>query len=1152
MATRSLGTLTLDLIARIGGFQQGMDQAARTTQRSMAQVRRESEQASQSVASSFKGIAGAAAAYLSVRELTDYSQAWIGVQNRIKQVSDTYEQFSKQTQSVFQIAQNSQSSLDATAELYQRIAASSGQLGATQEKIAQVTQNISRAMSASGVSAEAAQGALVQLGQAFASGVLRGEELNSVLEQAPGLAQAIADGLGVSRESLRSLGEQGKLTSKEVFQAILNQTQAIDDAFARSQTTLSAGWTVIQNSATRIVGSLDEAYGVTKSAAQAMLDLSEAADSTNIKNLVNILETGLYVALGRVAGGMASTLLAWRAARAAASEQAFASSVAAAGELRRAEATQAAATSDLAAARSAVSAAAAKVSADRQVIGVEVSRLQTVQSAIAAEKVLEAQRLQAQITDAGRQQSVARMAELRLTEVAITKQLTAAEAQLSAVTVAGSAEMSAALAQRTAATEVLATANGHLTSTQLAANAATISAMASFLPATTALGAAIASLRTAGSALLRMAAGWPGLIITMGVLAYSFIDFGDKAEEGAGKAANAFEDASTRIRQASRSMLPENLGTQSYDQLQDRLKGLQAELKETEKLQEQFQKGVDDKSDVPFEASLDASKEKADALRLAIQSVQKELNSSRLASDKEGGTYLKNLEKQAVVAGKLTEVEKLRAQIAAGSVKFSPDDEKKALAAAEAIDKANKALKESKAGDKDSKSLSRRFEEMEEGYQRQIELINTSTDKRKNATEVEKLAFEVSAGKLEGVNAQQRKRLEGLAAELDAKKALLKADQDSKKLAALQFNLSEDNRTAKDGLEQDLAGAGRGEQYRERFREMLSIEQDFNKQRREMYKEYKDALLADDPDAEANYKKETELLDEALAERLVLQQDYYNQLDDAKNNWMDGVTSAWEDFANAATDYSAMAADATTAVLGSARSELSSFLSDVATGSEDAGDALLDMVTGFANATVQALTDMAAQWLVYQAVQMIVGKTAQTTAGMSMIAHAQATAFQASLAAFASTAAIPIVGPALAPGAAATAAAATAPLVAGVASTALMGIAHGGMDSIPREGTWLLDGGERVLSPGQNRDLTKFLSDDSRHSGGLPPGGAQDRGVKIINNGPPVRARRELSEGELAVILDAAEDRIASGFARGTGKVSRAAGAAYGLRRDPK
>lgn len=1099
MASRSLGTLTLDLIARIGGFQQGMDQAARSAQRSMSQIERQAQQASKSVMSAFKAIAGGAAAYVSARQVEEYSQTWIGVQNRIKQVSETYDQFAKQSQSVFQIAQNSQSGLDATAELYQRIAASSGQLGATQEKVAQVTQNISKAMSASGVSAEAAQGALVQLGQAFASGVLRGQELNSVLEQAPGLAQAIADGLGVSRESLRTLGEQGKLTSKEVFQAILSQTQAIDDAFARSQTTLSAGWTVIQNSATKIVGSLDEAYGITKSAAQAMLDLSSAADSTSIKDLVNVLETGLYVALGRTVGGIASYILASRAKRAADAEQAFASSIAAAGELRRAEAAQAAASSDLAAARSAVSAAAAKVAADRQVIAVEISRLQTVQNAIAAEKVLEAQRLQAQITDVGRQQSVARMAELRLTEVAITKQLTAAEAQLSAVTVAGSAEMSAALAQRTTATEALAVANGHLTSTQLAANAATASAMATFLPATTALGAAIVSLRTAGSALLRMAAGWPGLIITMGALAYSFIDFGDKAEEGAGKAANAFEDASTRIRQASRSMLPENLGTQSYDQLQDRLKGLQAELKETEKLQEQFQKGVDDKSDVPFEASLDASKEKADALRLAIQSVQKELNSSRLASDKEGGTYLKNLEKQAIVAGKLTEVEKLRAQIAAGSVKFSPDDEKKALAAAEAIDKANKALKESKAGDKDSKSLSRRFEDMEEGYQRQIELINTSTDKRKNATEVDKLAFELESGKLQGLTSQQQTRLKGLAAELDAKKALLKADQDAQKLAALQFNLDEDNRTAKEGLDMELAGAGQGDKYRERFRQMLAIEQDYNKQRREMYREYKEAVLAEDPDAEANYQKETEALDNALTLRLEHQRDFYAQQDEMQSNWLDGVSDAWQNFADEAQNYTAMAADATTSILGSARSELSTFLSDVATGSKDAGDALMDMVGGFARSMVDALADMAAQWLVYQAVQLMVGKTTQASAVPALIANAQATSFQAQLAAFASTAAIPIVGPALAPGAAIAAAMATAPLVAGVASSALVGMAHDGIDSVPREGTWLLQKGERVTTASTSAKLDKTLDEVNKGSkGGQPEGAGQPVAVHQV------------------------------------------------------
>ncbi|MGE1525858.1 phage tail tape measure protein [Pseudomonas putida] len=1090
MASRSLGTLTLDLIARIGGFQQGMDQAARSTQRSMGQVVRHSESASESITGSFKAIAGAAAAFLSVQQLVEYSQTWLGVQNRIKQVSETFDEFSKQSSAVFSIAQNSQSSLEATAELYQRIAASSGQLGATQEKVAQVTQNISKAMSASGVSAESAQAALVQLGQAFASGVLRGEELNSVLEQAPGLAQAIADGLGVARESLRSMGEAGKLTSKEVFSAILSQTRSIDDAFARSQTTVSGAFQVMENSAAKFFGTLDETLGITKSFVQTALSASAAWDASGVESFTQVLKTGLYVALARVAAGFVSATGAKYLDIKATQEQLYANSLATAGELRRAEAVKAGAVADVESAARAVANAKAKVTADRQVITSEVARLESVQAALAAEKLLEAQRLQAQISDVGRQQTIARMAELRLAEVAITNQLTAAEAKLATTTLATSAQVTAAINQQTVAKEALAVANTKVNATQIAATAS----MGAWFSASTAMGASMLTLRNAASGVLRMAAGWPGLILTVGALALSFIDFGDKAEEGAGKAANAFEDASARIRQASRSMLPKNLSTQSYEQLQDRLKGLQGELKETEKLQERFQKGVDDKSDVPFETSLDASKEKADALRLAIQSVQKELNSSRLASDKEGSTYLKNLEKQAVVAGKLTEVEKLRAQIAAGAVKFSPDDEKKALAAAEAIDKANKALKGSKAGDKDSKALSRRFEEMEEGYQRQIELINTSTDKRKNASEVEKLAFEVSTGKLEGVNAQQRKRLEGLAAELDALKKLKQAEEDAKKLASFRSSVNEDYLTAKNGFDQELAGAGRGDKYKERMKERLSIEEDFNRQQRELVLQRNSGDIS-----QGLYDQETQVLSAALAERLELQNDYYSQLDEAQSNWMDGVTSAWENFADAATDYSAMAADATTSVLGSARSELGSFLSDVATGSKDAGDALMDMVGGFARSMVDALADMAAQWLVYQAVQLMVGKTTQASAVPTLIANAQATSFQAQLAAFASTAAIPIVGPALAPGAAIAAAMATAPLVAGVASSALVGMAHDGIDSVPREGTWLLQKGERVTTASTSAKLDKTLDEVNKGSrGGQPEGTGQPVAVHQV------------------------------------------------------
>ncbi|WJR27772.1 tape measure protein [Pseudomonas mosselii] len=1069
----------------------------------MAQIERDTSASAQAVISSFKSVAAAAAAYLSVQQITHYTEAWIGFQNRIKQVSDSFESFSKQSQSVFAIAQSSNSALDATAELYQRISTSSNQLGASQEQVARVVLTISKALSAAGVSAAAAEGALLQLGQSFNSGTLRGEELNAVLEQAPPLAQAIADGLGVARESLKSMGEAGKLASKGVFGAILSQSQAIDDAFARSQTTISGAFQTMQNSATKLFGTLDGSLGVTKAVVDGMLALSRSWDTSGVEVYTQMLKTGLYVAIAKVALGLGNLYTSWQAGRAAAKEQAESAMMAANGSLRRAEASHAEALANQNAARQAVQAATSQVAAERQIAAAEITRLQAVMGSLAAEKQLEAQRLQAQITDVGRQQSVARMAELRLAEVSITNQLSAAEAKLAATTVASSAAVTGALTKQAAASEAVAVTTLQVSAAQYAANTAT----AAWAATATFAGRAIAGLQAAWGGLMRVMGGLPGLVLTVAAVGASFLTFGSNAEAGAGKAADAFEDASARIRRASREMIPENLTGQTYEQLQEKVAGLTKELKEAEQWQEVFQKSVDSGKNLS-QGNLDRQKEKVGALRLALQELNKELNSPRLSSDKDGGTYLKNLEKQALLAGKLTETDKLRAQIKAGLLKLSAEDEKKAYAYAATADKAAKALKDSRASDKDSKALGKRFEDAEEGYRRQIELINTTTDKRKNATEADKLAFEISEGKYEKLTAQQKKSLEGYAAELDAKKALLKADQDAKKLDALKFNLNEDNRTAKDGLDQELAGAGQGDKYRERFRTMLAIEQDFNKQRREMYKEYKEAMLADDPDAEANYQKETEALDNALALRLEHQRDFYAKQDEMQSDWLSGVKDAWQNFADEAQNYSAMAADATTSVLGSARSELSSLMSDVATGSKDAGDALMDMVTGFAKSMVQALADMAAQWIVYQAVQLMVGKSTQSMAGMGMVANAQAMSFQAQLAAYASTAAIPIEGPLLAPAAAMTAAMATAPMVAGVASTALMGMAHDGIDSIPREGTWLLDGGERVLNPNQNRDLTQYLRNANDAGGGLGGGGI------TINAPVTVQAQAGMSDAE--------------------------------------
>ncbi|PAA41505.1 phage tail tape measure protein [Pseudomonas fragi] len=1094
MASRSLGTLTLDLIARIGGFEQGMDRAARTATNRMGQIERSTQSASSQIVSSLKSIGVAAVGYLGTRELIAYAETWTSVQNRLKQVTVSQQELAKVSQEVFEVAQRSQAALEPTAELYQRIASTTSALGVSQTEMIQVTESISKAMSASGVSAGAAAGALVQLGQAFASGVLRGQELNSVLEQAPGLARSIADGLGVAVGDLRKLGETGSITSEKLFRAILSQTQSIDDQFARAQTTISGAFTVLENSATRAIGTLDNTLGVSRAFVTAVLDLSAALDSGKLQTFTRILEAGLLVVLGRTAGALISNAYAMGVNIKASSELALANSVATAGEVRRLEAVKAGVVADLARARSSVASAEASVLASRQVQAADLARLQTVRQALVAELELEQQRLRAQISDIGRQQSVARMAELRLAETAIIRQLTAAEAQLTATTIAGSAAVTASLAQRTVATEALAVVNGQLAVAQVAAT----STMAAWAASSTALGAAFAMAAKAGRTLLSLAAGWPGLIITVGLIAYSFLDFGDKAEEGTSKAANAFDDASTRIRRAVKGMLPDDLGKRSFEQLSGTLDGLQSELKSAEEVYDRLQSGADSGGDVPFALPLDQAGERVEALKGAIQKTQAELNGVRFASDKAGQSYLDSLKKQAVVAGKLTEVEKLRAQLSAGILKLDPESEKEALKHAAAIDKVNASLKMQKADTKSVSEVQKKFASTEEDYQRQIELINTTTDARKNATEVAKLQFEIESGKLVGINALQQKRLEGLAVELDSLKKLKQANEDAAKLAAFGTTLKDTNQTIRQGYRIELSGAGSGDKLKERLQADLEIQQEHDKQVSDLFKQRNAGDISQEL-----YEQETELLSEALAERMVIQQDYYNQLDAAQSNWMDGVGDAWNNYLDQSRDISGQTKDMFT----------------------DAFSGMNDALYNFVTTGKLSFSDMAATFASSALKMLIQWGTAQVA--------------MAALNAFTSTAAIPIVGPFAAPAAAASALGAAGSFMGMIGSVA--GMAHDGIDAVPETGTWLLQKGERVTTAQTSAKLDRTLEQVAQG------GGAGGKGLTVNL----IEDRSRAGQSERGTNSDGSEylNLWAAQIRSGGNEASDSLEAAYGLKR---
>ncbi|OQR35188.1 phage tail tape measure protein [Pseudomonas sp. T] len=375
-----------------------------------------------------------------------------------------------------------------------------------------------------------------------------------------------------------------------------------------------------------------------------------------------------------------------------------------------------------------------------------------------------------------------------------------------------------------------------------------------------------------------------------------------------------------------------------------------------------------------------------------------------------------------------------------------------------------------KAAEQAAKALQNQFDQAETGYERQIALINTEVDKRKDATEVAKLQFEIESGKLKGINAQQQERLNGLAAELDRLQKLKQANEDAAKSAAYRATLQSELENDQSALDLDLVGAGMGEKARERLRQDLQIQKHYNDEQKKLAEDYRNGDIS-----KAQLDQGTKDIEDALAQRLKAQHKYYEDTDQAQQEWMKGVDEAFQNYVDTAENHYQIAADAITGILGGATSALSDSIYDVFTGTETLSDSLGNLAATIDQTIVKAIADIAAQWLVAQAVQLIYGRTTQASAAATLAANAQATSLQAGLAAFASTAAIPIVGPALAPGAMAAALAITEPVAIAVGTSALAGMAHDGMDSIPATGTWLLEKGERVTTAETSAKLDATL-----------------------------------------------------------------------------
>jgi tape measure domain-containing protein len=242
-------------------------------------------QSASGMGGAFKGaavqIAAAVGAFASVQKALGAAERYTTMRNRITALGVSHEAAASQIQQLADISASTRAPLESTVALYSRLSLTADSLGASQQELMSFTETVGLALATSGSSAGEASGALTQLSQAMAGGVVRAEEFNSMVEGAPGLLMAVARGIdGVNGDlgKLRTMMLDGELTSEAFFTALLSQNDALKASFENTTPTIAQALGVLNDQFTLFIGEANSATGATSAIADGILMLAENMD----------------------------------------------------------------------------------------------------------------------------------------------------------------------------------------------------------------------------------------------------------------------------------------------------------------------------------------------------------------------------------------------------------------------------------------------------------------------------------------------------------------------------------------------------------------------------------------------------------------------------------------------------------------------------------------------------------------------------------------------------------------------------------------------------------------------------------------------------------------------------------------------------------
>lgn len=209
---------------------------------------------------------------LSLKKLVSVGDEMQSLRARVGMLPQTVGDVGDAFDKVAEHANGSRSSIAAYATFYTRVGNASKGLVKDQEELLGITDTVSKALVVGGASATESASAMLQLSQALGSGRLQGDELRAIGESAPQYLDQLALHMGTTREKLKELGSQGKITSKDIIEATKKMAQYFDDKFKQMPMTVGQAMAIVGNKFSLAIDKINRKTHIINNVALMMVD----------------------------------------------------------------------------------------------------------------------------------------------------------------------------------------------------------------------------------------------------------------------------------------------------------------------------------------------------------------------------------------------------------------------------------------------------------------------------------------------------------------------------------------------------------------------------------------------------------------------------------------------------------------------------------------------------------------------------------------------------------------------------------------------------------------------------------------------------------------------------------------------------------------